>query len=66
LINREVHKNVEKIGFSQKKGLRVRAAIRKYPLTGGAEAHNGAPDGPHGNETQTNIRGRHGGARQKD
>jgi len=53
LKNIELHKNVEKNRISSKKGLRVRAAIRKYPLTGGAEAHGGAPDGPHGNETQT-------------
>ena len=52
LKNNNFHKNAEKISFSEKKGLRVRAANRKYPFTGGAEAHNGAPDGPHGNETQ--------------
>ena len=29
----------------QKKGLRAPGLRRKYPLTGGAEAHNGTPDG---------------------
>ena len=28
-----------------KKGLRVSGGIRKSPFTGGAEAHDGAPDG---------------------
>jgi hypothetical protein len=28
-----------------KKGLRVLVVIRRTPLTGGAEAHNGTPDG---------------------
>ena len=55
----------QKMRFSRKKPLRTPGAIRKYPLTGGAEAHNGAPDGPHGNETQKNIRGNRGGARRK-
>lgn len=31
--------------LSRKKGLRVRAPNRKYHFTGGAEAHNGTPDG---------------------
>ena len=35
----------KKDDVSRKKGLRGAAAIRKYPLTGGAEAHNGTPDG---------------------
>ncbi|MEO3414297.1 hypothetical protein AAFO92_06565 [Roseovarius sp. CAU 1744] len=36
----------------RKKGLRGAAAIRKYPLTGGAEAHNGTPDGMSGTHSQ--------------
>ena len=35
----------KKMLLLQKKGLRVGGLIRKYPLTGGAEAHNGTPDG---------------------
>ena len=35
--------------FSRKKLLRHPAPNRKYPLTGGAEAHNGTPDGRDGN-----------------
>ena len=42
--------------FSRKKLLRVPVPNRKYPLTGGAEAHNGTPDGPaapsQGNEAE--------------
>ena len=36
--------------FLQKKALRVPGLIRKYPFTGGAEADDGAPDGPAGDE----------------
>ena len=35
----------EKMRFSRKKGLRVSVSNRRTPLTGGAEAHNGTPDG---------------------
>jgi hypothetical protein len=35
----------KKCHVSPKKPLRGPALIRKYPLTGGAEAHNGMPDG---------------------
>ena len=33
------------------------AAIRKYPLTGGAEAHNGTPDGADGTDGSEAARG---------
>ena len=42
----------KKCHLSEKKHLRVPGPIRKYPFTGGAEAFDGAPDGPQGNETQ--------------
>jgi len=35
----------KKCHLSAKKHLRPPAPNRKYPLTGGAEAHNGTPDG---------------------
>ena len=40
-----IEENPKKMTLLQKKGLRVRGLNRKYPLTGGAEAHNGTPDG---------------------
>ena len=39
------HKKYEKRGFPQKNPLRTPAAIRKYPLTGGAEALTGRQTG---------------------
>jgi hypothetical protein len=61
----KLHKKLEKRSFVRKNLLRTQAPNRKHPFTGGAEANDGAPDGPDGNETQNKIRGRHGEARQK-
>jgi hypothetical protein len=45
----------KKYDFSGKKVLQAPAPIRKYPLTGGAEALDGAPDGSSDYETQKNT-----------
>jgi hypothetical protein len=47
---------VKKMRSFSKKGLRVAMQNRKQPLTGGAEMHDGAPDGPHGNEAEEKNR----------
>jgi len=39
--------------FVEKKGLRVQAAVRTYPFTGGADVLDGTSDGPEGNEADT-------------
>ena len=39
-----------KIQFLPKKGLRVLVSNRRTPFTGGAEMHDGAPNGPDGHE----------------
>ncbi|WP_425040623.1 hypothetical protein [Primorskyibacter sp. S187A] len=51
-----VQETSKKIAVLEKKGLRVTGLIRKYPLTGGAEAHNGTPDGT----TERRSRGKRG------
>ena len=45
LKNIGIQRKTKKHHLSRKNPLRTPAAIRKYPLTGGAEAHNGTPDG---------------------
>ncbi|MGX9352642.1 hypothetical protein ACS3QZ_15680 [Shimia sp. W99] len=45
LIFRGKTGNFEKNDIFEKKGLRVPRTNRRTPLTGGAEAHNGTPDG---------------------
>ncbi len=45
--------------------LRPPAVIRRYPLTGGAEANDGAPDGPQGNETHNKPEATRRGAPKK-
>ena len=61
----------QKVWIRYERGLRVVGSIRKSPLTGGAEAHDGTADGADDAETRKDvsdgkrkIRGYRGGARR--